>query len=131
YLQDLVGLGCGAVIPLLRSAAGQLAAHPDATVACIAVELCSTAFYLDDDPGVLVSACLFGDGAAATIWRAQPPSPPRAALRLTSFDTHHSPAHRDKIRFEQRGGKLRNLLAPEVPALAADAVAYLHQRDLA
>ncbi len=127
-LQDLVGLGCGAAIPALRSAAALLAANPDAAVACVAVELCSAAFYLDDDPGVLVSACLFGDGAAATIWRSTPPATgPRAAapLRIGGFNTHHDPAARDKIRFEQRDGKLRNLLSADVPALAATTVARL------
>ena len=63
FLQDLVGLGCGAAIPCLRAADAMLAAQPAAVVACVAVEVCSAAFYLDDDPGVLVSACLFGDGA--------------------------------------------------------------------
>jgi alkylresorcinol/alkylpyrone synthase len=128
YLQDLVGLGCGAAIPTLRSAQGVLAANPGATVACIAVEICSAAFYLDDEPGVLVSACLFGDGAAATIWRSTPPaSGPHAAvpMRIGGFNTHHDPAARDKIRFEQRDGKLRNLLSPDVPALAAATVARL------
>jgi alkylresorcinol/alkylpyrone synthase len=125
FLQDLVGLGCGAAIPTLRAAQGVLAVRPDAVVACIAVEICSAAFFIDDDPGVLVSACLFGDGAAATIWRATPPDAPRPALRATGFDTLHLPAARDKIRFTQRDGKLRNLLADDVPALAASAVARL------
>lgn len=128
YLQDLVGLGCGAAIPTLRSARGVLAAHPGATVACVAVEICSAAFYVDDDPGVLVSACLFGDGAAATIWRASPPAEgPHAAtpLRIGGFNTHHDPSARDKIRFEQRDGKLRNLLSADVPVLAATTVASL------
>lgn len=128
YLQDLVGLGCGAAIPTLRSAQGVLAAHPGATVACIAVEVCSAAFFLDDDPGVLVSACLFGDGAAATIWRATPPAAgahASAPVRIHGFNTHHDPSAREKIRFGLRDGKLRNLLAADVPALAAQTVARL------
>ena len=126
-LQDLVGLGCGAAIPALRSVAALLAANPGATIACVAVEICSAAFYLDDDPGVLMSACLFGDGAAATIWRAAPPAKPGPlpSLRATGFNTLHIPEARDHIRFEQRFGKLRNLLTPAVPALAADTVARL------
>ncbi|MFH1499194.1 MAG: 3-oxoacyl-[acyl-carrier-protein] synthase III C-terminal domain-containing protein, partial [Verrucomicrobiota bacterium] len=124
YLQDLVGLGCGAAIPTLRSAQGVLAANPGATVACVAVEICSAAFCLDDDPGVLVSACLFADGAAASIWRSEPPAE-GAALRIEGFDTLHLPAERDMIRFEQRDGRLRNLLSPAVPGLAAGAVARL------
>ena len=125
WLQDLVGLGCGAAIPALRAVDGILAAQPAATVACVAVEVCSAAFYLDNDPGVIISACLFGDGAAASIWRSQPGS---ASIRCHSFDTNHDPANRDRIRFEQRGGKLRNLLHPSVPGLAAGAVRDLYHR---
>ncbi len=125
FLQDLVGLGCGAAIPTLRAASHVLAAHPGATVACVAVEVCSAAFYLDDDPGVIISACLFSDGAAATLWRSEPGP---AGLRAFGFDTLHRPADRDKLRFEQRDGKLRNLLDRTVPNLAADAVATLWSR---
>ena len=122
FLQDLVGLGCGAAIPTLRAASHVLAAQPNATVACVAVEICSAAFFLDDDPGVIISACLFSDGAAAAIWRT---TPGPSALRVFDFDTLHVPANRDKLRFEQRDGKLRNLLDRSVPALAADAVSHL------
>lgn len=122
FLQDLVGLGCGAAIPMLRAANHIVTAHPAAIVACVAVEICSAAFYLDDDPGVLVSACLFGDGAAATIWTGTPAATP---LRVFDFNTTHRPEDRDKLRFEQRQGKLRNLLHRSVPELAADAVGQL------
>jgi len=128
WLQDIVGLGCGAAVPALRSAASILAADPALKVACVSVEICSAAFYLDNDPGVLVSACLFGDGAAATIWQGE-----RAdrSLRCHSFSSLHQPEHRDLIRFEQREGKLRNLLHPAVPDLAAKAVGQLHRQAAA
>ncbi len=122
FLQDLVGLGCGAAIPTLRAASHVLRAQPEATVACIALEVCSAAFYLDDDPGVLISACLFSDGAAATIWRA---TPGPTGMGCFDFNTLHLPGDRDKLRFEQRDGKLRNLLHRSVPELAAGAVARL------
>ncbi len=121
-LQDMVGLGCGAAIPTLRAASHLLAAQPGATVACVAVEVCSAAFYLDDDPGVIISACLFSDGAAATVWRS---TPGPLGARAFDFRSLHLPAERDKLRFEQRDGKLRNLLHPSVPALAAGAVGRL------
>lgn len=121
-LHDVVGLGCGAAIPTLRAAAAALAANPDAVVACVSVEICSAAFYLDDDPGVLISACLFGDGAAATVWQSKPGA---TGLRCHGFRSVHQPENRDRIRFEQRDGKLRNLLHPSVPQLAAGAVSGL------
>ena len=121
FFQDLVGLG-SAAIPMLRAASHVLAANPAATVACVAVEICSAAFFLDDDPGVLISACLFGDGAAATVWRSRPGP---GSLRCFDFQTLHLPGERDKIRFETRDGKLRNLLHRSVPSLAAEAVSRL------
>ncbi|HEY1791916.1 MAG TPA: 3-oxoacyl-[acyl-carrier-protein] synthase III C-terminal domain-containing protein [Opitutaceae bacterium] len=121
-LHDVVGLGCGAAIPMMRSAGHILAADPGARVACVAVEVCSAAFYLDDDPGVIISACLFSDGAAATVWRS---SPGPTGARAFDFRSLHLPAERDKLRFEQRGGKLRNLLDRSVPQLAASAVGSL------
>jgi len=121
-LHDLAGLGCGAAIPALRTVSHMLAARPDAVVACVAVEICSAAFYLDDDPGVLISACLFADGAAATVWRGRPAA---SGLRCSHFQTLHLPAERDKLRFEMKDGKLRNRLHRSVPELAAGAVTRL------
>jgi alkylresorcinol/alkylpyrone synthase len=123
---DLVGLGCGAAIPTLRAASHLVAAQPDAVVACVAVEISSAAFYLDDDNGVLVSACLFSDGAAATIWRGRPGA---SGLRCHGFRSLHWPEKRDLLRFENRGGKLRNLLDRSVPGLAAAAVASLFEEE--
>lgn len=122
YLQDLIGLGCGAALPMLESARGYLSLHPGALVATVAVEVCSAAFFLDDDPGVLISLCLFGDGAAAALWSGRDAG---NRLRMKSFHTIHRPEHREKIRFVNSGGKLKNQLHRSVPALAAEAVGEL------
>lgn len=125
FLQDLLGLGCGAALPLLESARGHLAANPGALVATVAVEVCSAAFYLDNDPGVLVSLCLFGDGAAAALWRAEDTSD---RWKFSNFQTLHQPQHREKIRFVNANGRLKNQLHREVPTLAAEAVARLFEK---
>ncbi|MDB6080224.1 MAG: chalcone and stilbene synthase domain protein [Akkermansiaceae bacterium] len=125
YLQDLAGLGCGAAIPLLRSAQGFLATHPGAKVATVAVEVCSAAFFADNDPGVLISLCLFGDGAAAAIWSGEAAP---GKWQAGHFTTVHRPEQREKIRFVNRGGKLCNQLDKTVPGLAAEAVAELYAR---
>ena len=123
YLADLVGLGCGAAIPLMRSAHGYLAANPRARVATLAVELCSAAFYADDDAGVLISLCLFGDGAAAAIWTGEGAE---GDWQAGHFTTTHQPEHRAKIRFINSQGRLKNQLHRAVPGLAGDAVAGLY-----
>lgn len=126
WLQDIVGLGCGAAIPAMRSAEAAASSAPELNIACVSVEICSAAFYLDSDPGVVISACLFGDGAAATIWQGRAG---KSLVRCHGFDSLHQPESRDLIRFEQREGKLRNLLDAAVPGLAAGAVGALHAKD--
>lgn len=123
-LHDVTGLGCGAAIPTLHAAACFLAAHPEATVATVAVEICSAAFFLCDDPGVAVSACLFGDGASAAIWRGRG-APNKWQAR--HFRSLHVPAEREKIRFVNDGGRLRNKLDKTVPQVAAKAVGELFE----
>jgi len=127
YLQDLVGLGCGAAIPALRSAANFLAAHPEATVAVLPIEICSSAFFVNDDPGVLISLCLFGDGASASIWQGAGHGD-SGKLAAGGFDTVHRPEHREKIRFVNDQGKLKNKLHRSVPQLAGEAVGHLFAR---
>jgi alkylresorcinol/alkylpyrone synthase len=126
FLHDVTGLGCGAAIPTLHAANCFLAAHPEDTVATVAVEICSAAFFLCDDPGVAVSACLFGDGASAAIWRSHGKP---GAWTASNFRSLHIPAEREKIRFVNDGGQLRNKLDKAVPGVAADAVASLFEKS--
>ena len=126
FLQDVNGFGCGAAIPLMRAAQGFLATHPNAVVATVAVETCSLAFFMNDEPGVLISAALFGDGTAAAIWcGAQGAS--EGQWQAGNFGTRHVPAEREKIRFVNSGGFLKNQLHRSVPELAGLAVAELWQ----
>ncbi|MDF1753121.1 MAG: 3-oxoacyl-[acyl-carrier-protein] synthase III C-terminal domain-containing protein [Verrucomicrobiales bacterium] len=125
YLQDIVGLGCGAAVPTIRSAHGFLTANPEATIGVIAVESCSSAFFIDDDFGVLISLCLFGDGASASIWKS---TPGETGYRADHFHTLHDPKNREKIRFVNHEGKLRNKLHLSVPNLAGKAVKTLYDK---
>jgi alkylresorcinol/alkylpyrone synthase len=125
-LLDLVGQGCGAALPNLNTAAA-LVDSSHAHVLSICVEVCSAAFYLDDDAGVLVSACLFGDGAAAAVCSREASRRTRR-VEWKRFGTDLDAGSRDLLRFEQRNGMLRNILTPEVPALAAAAANRLLQK---
>ena len=75
--------------------------------------------YLDNDPGVLISACLFGDGAGAAVL-SRKARPQRRSIEWKSFASLVNPAERDALLFESRGGMLRNVLTRPVPGLAAD-----------
>ena len=116
---DLVGQGCGAALPNLRTGEALIASGRAGHVLSVCVEVCSAAFYLDDDLGVLVSACLFGDGAAAALLSAKPANDARS-VRWRSAASLNAPQHRDALRFEQRNGMLRNILTLPVPKLAGE-----------
>jgi predicted naringenin-chalcone synthase len=118
---DLVGQGCGAALPNMRTGEALIASGRADRVLSICVEICSAAMYLDDDPGVLISACLFGDGAGAAVLTADA-VPGRRRIEWKSAGTLMNAADRDELRFERRRGMLRNILTPAVPALAAKHV---------
>jgi predicted naringenin-chalcone synthase len=121
YLADLVGQGCGAALPNLQLANALLSSGQAERVLSICVEICSAAFYVDNDPGVLVSTCLFGDGAGAVVLSIEPGrNVPR--IEWGSFCTTLNPRDRELLRFETRDGMLRNVLDKSVPVLVVQHV---------
>jgi len=126
YCADLVGQGCGAALPNLRAAESLIAANRARKVLSVCVEVCSAAIYFDEDPGVLVSACLFADGAGAAVLGGDP-SPSGRSIEWLATESLLDPASRDLLRFETKGGLLRNILTPPVPKLAAKHAAALFE----
>ncbi|MDE2120006.1 MAG: stilbene synthase, partial [Betaproteobacteria bacterium] len=116
---DLVGQGCSAALPNMQLGRALLESGAAGHVLSVCVEVCSAAMYLDNDPGVLISACLFGDGAGAAVLSRSPRGGgPRVAWRDSM--SLLEPRQRDALRFEQSAGMLRNILTRAVPTLAAE-----------
>ncbi len=115
---DLVGQGCAGALPNWQVAKALLAVQCE-HVLSICVEVCSAAMYLDNDPGVLISACLFGDGAGAAVLSRHPPVD-RRRVEWKETASLTNPEARDSLHFEQRAGLLRNVLTRAVPTLAAE-----------
>lgn len=116
---DLVGQGCAAALPNLMLGNALLATGACEHVLSICVEVSSAAMYLDNDPGVLISACLFGDGAGAAVLSRQP-NPSGRRIEWKDSTSLVEPAERSALMFEQRDGMLRNILTRAVPGLAAN-----------
>ncbi len=127
---DLVGQGCAGALPNWQLANALLQARQCDRVLSICVEVCSAALYLDDDPGVLISACLFGDGAgAAVLSRERPPGRRRVEWRESA--SLIDPDNREALRFEHREGMLRNILTRAVPRIAAQHAEEILNKTLA
>ncbi len=120
---DLVGQGCAAALPNLQLGRSLIASGAAENVLSICVEVSSAAMYLDNDPGVLISACLFGDGAGAAVLSRVPLGDGRR-IEWKDGASLIEPKQRKALMFEQKDGMLRNILTREVPTLAAD---YAHR----
>ena len=129
FALDLVGQGCGAALPNLRAGEAILSAGRANKVLSICVEVCSAAFFIDDDPGVLISACLFADGAGAAVLSNEPLAGQRR-LKWKFTDSRLITAERDTLRFGHQNGRLRNILSPRVPQVASDLAAKLFSESL-
>lgn len=97
------------------------------------------------DRFVLRSALIFGDGASASIWSSkaravecmrhrQQQAGDAASLQFpllacSGFNTMHKPEERDKLHFEHKDGKLRNVLHKTVPEMSGRAVAELFAQE--
>jgi alkylresorcinol/alkylpyrone synthase len=115
---DLVGHGCAAALPNMRLGNALLSGGKCQHVLSVCVEVSSAAIYLDNDPGVLVSACLFGDGAGAAVLSGTQ-LPHRRRIAWIDSESLIEPREREALMFEQRQGMLRNILTRAVPGLAA------------
>lgn len=116
---DLVGQGCAGALPNWQLASALLGSGQCEHVLSICVEVCSAAMYLNDDPGVLISACLFGDGAGAAVL-SRHPTPKCRSIEWRQTISLTNPAERGSLRFEHCAGLLRNVLTRAVPRLAAE-----------
>jgi alkylresorcinol/alkylpyrone synthase len=125
---DLVGQGCAAAVPNLQLGRALVDAGSCGHVLSVCVEVSSAAMYLDDDPGVLISACLFGDGAGAAVLGREPGAvdgaranaAPQRRIAWRDAASFIEPRERAALMFEERGGMLRNILTRRVPVLAAE-----------
>jgi predicted naringenin-chalcone synthase len=129
FALDLVGQGCGAALPNFRAAESILTAGRAKKVLSICVEVCSAAFFLDDDPGVLISACLFADGAGAAVL-ANEPLPDHRRVEWKFAASRLVTAERDTLRFSHKNGMLRNILLPQVPLVAGEIAGKLFSESL-
>lgn len=124
---DIVGMGCGGAIPALRESHNYLKAHKDSFAIAGSTEVCSAAISWDDDPELILSNSIFGDGSAACVLTNNPGG---RGLKINGFESKIMPEHRDELRFRTKNARLRNVIKVTVPAIAASLVKGLIQKTL-
>ncbi len=126
---DIMGMGCGSALPNLESGCGMLDRTDGRHVLCASVEICSATHIIDEDPGLTVSNCIFGDGASAAVLGHQDNVP--NSIKLLDFQTGLFPAYREALRYKNQNGHLRNTLTRRVPAVGAKCLADVTGKLLA
>lgn len=125
-VHDLVGSGCGGLIPNLQVCADMLNAfqvlnereYDQKVVVSVSVEICTATFQMDDDISLILSNAIFADGAAASVLWCR-----SKGLALVACTSRIEPKYREDIRYIYRNGYLHNQLSAFLPAVAGETVA--------
>lgn len=116
---DIVGMGCGGAMPALRACHNYLNTKSDTYALAVSTEICSSALFWGDDPELILSNSIFGDGSAACLLTNRPG---KKGLRIVDFASKIAPHHRDMLRFRTENSRLRNVIKDVVPEIAAGLV---------
>lgn len=121
-------LGCAAGAAGLSRAWEYVLAYPEATVLLIATELPTLTFQRKDfSQANLISAILFGDGAAAAVITGRPSSGPA----ILASESYLFPDSLEAMGFDLRDTGFHIVLAKEVPQLIRDRIGGLVDAFLA
>ena len=88
----------------------------------LAVEICSAAYYSDDTLETAVANAICADGAAAFLLGTGSVGGEAGRPEILDFESLLDSTKLDKVGFTQQEGKLRIVLAPSMPTLAASLV---------
>jgi alkylresorcinol/alkylpyrone synthase len=112
----LTEIGCAAGAVAVSRAHDHLRAYPEATVLVVSVELPSLTLQLGDGSRAnLVSAALFGDGAAAAVLSKARPA--RASMEVLATRSILFPDTLDLMGFDLRSEGFHIVLSQRIPAL--------------
>ncbi len=116
---DLMGMGCGAAIPNLETAAGMLIRSGEGPVLSIAVEICSATIFPGSEPELVVSNSIFGDGGAAAVLDLAREDRQDGLAKMADFAAGLFPRYREDLRYRTESGRLRNHLSRRTPVIGA------------
>jgi alkylresorcinol/alkylpyrone synthase len=126
---DLMGMGCGAAVPNLECAAGVLAQGRVDRVLSISVEICSATAFMAPEPDLIVSNCIFADGASAAV--LSPSREGKGLATIEDFESGIFPQYRDHLRYRtETDGRLRNVLSQRVPIIGSKVISSVAERLL-
>ncbi|MCK5686685.1 type III polyketide synthase [bacterium] len=128
---DLMGMGCGGAIPNLFAASGIVASNPEKPVLSVAFEICTSTIFMGEDPGLIVSNCIFGDGASAAVLVSDNKTDKNPEdITLLDYESGLFPRYRKDLQYRTEDHRLRNVLGTRVPVIGAKTIKEVANRLL-
>ncbi|MFC1743652.1 type III polyketide synthase [Candidatus Riflebacteria bacterium] len=128
---DLMGIGCGGALPNLSVAAGMLAGKLRKPVISLSVEICTATLFMGNDPGLIVSNSIFGDGASAAILVSDTEEVNESqGVALVDYESGLFPRYRSDLQYRMEDHRLRNVLSTRVPTIGAKTILEVATRLL-
>ncbi len=118
-------MGCQGALNGLKMADSIARSNPDAIILLVCVELCSLHLQKNKDPDSMLSASLFGDGAAAALISA---SPQGRSLEITRFLSGIEPTGHEDMTWNIGDFGFEMKLSDQVPVHVGNALARLVER---
>jgi predicted naringenin-chalcone synthase len=120
-IRDLVGMGCGGALPNLDTAVGMISRSPQDIVLCVSYEICTATLFMGPDPDLVISNCIFADGAGASVLRFKDDQEGLPEeMHYLEFATGIYPEYRKDLHYRTEQHRLRNVLSRRVPVIAAE-----------
>jgi len=118
---SITGLGCAGALPTLQRATDFVRANPGRLALVLAVEICSSCYYVDNTLETVIGNAICADGAAAFLLSANEQTN-SACPQIIDFETFLDTEQIEQVGLQHRNGKLRIVLGASVQHLAGPMI---------
>jgi len=118
---SITGLGCAGALPTLQRATDFVRANPGRLALVLAVEICSSCYYVDNTLETVIGNAICADGAAAFLLSANEQTN-SACPQIIDFETFLDTEQIEAVGLQHRNGKLRIVLGTSVQRLAGPMI---------
>jgi len=118
---SITGLGCAGALPTLQRTTDFVRANPGRLALVLAVEICSSCYYVDNTLETVIGNAICADGAAAFLLSANEQTN-SACPQIIDFETFLDTEQIEAVGLQHRNGKLRIVLGTSVQRLAGPMI---------
>jgi predicted naringenin-chalcone synthase len=118
---SITGLGCAGALPTLQRSTDFVRANPGRLALVLAVEICSSCYYVDNTLETVIGNAICADGAAAFLLSANEQTN-SVYPQMIDFETFLDTEQIEEVGLQHRNGKLRIVLGTSVQRLAGHMI---------